>query len=589
MNKLLTYSEKGLSLLFGIVVWLFFTFFYSSHLHYQEQFQLFLFTSDYWSDLMSCPGGLADYIGTFLTQFYYYAWLGALIIACLLVLLQQQIYRITQKIRTEPLLYPLTFIPSLLFWSLLCDESYLLASLVAVHLILVAVQLCFYIRRPWFRIGYAAVVLLLLYWLAGGAFWIAALLFVLLEFACFNQFTRLQWTLFLLVVVACVVVPPFIAKQFLFYSLSRLWWGICYNRYPVISPIPLLVAWSSLILIPLLFRFVSVKSLKPNTTLIWFLLEVLVLAISGHWLMQRSVDWSKESVMAYDYSVRMEQWNKVIAMADRKTPDSPLSVACLNLALCQQGKLNDTMFRYFQNGPEGLLPGFQRDFTVPMIVGEIYYHLGFLNTSMRYVFEAMEAIPDYKKSSRAIKRMAEVNLLNGEYKVAEKYLRLLQHTLFYSRWATETLKCLGNETLIDRNPAWAQLRKYRITDDFLFSEQQKDQMLGLLFVHCKTNRIAYEYLIAYTLLSKDLTRFVQYFPLGKELGYSSIPVHYQEALLAFWAGSGRNLSEFPWPVSQAVGQQFTNYVRLSTAGGYAETQIRDLYSQTYWYYLQFRK
>ena len=126
-------------------------------------------------------------------------------------------------------------------------------------------------------------------------------------------------------------------------------------------------------------------------------------------------------------------------------------------------------------------------------------------------------------------------------------------------------------------------------EDVLFSEEQKDQMLGLLFMNCKTNRMAYEYLIAYTLLNKDLNHFVQYFPIGKTLNYKEIPVHYQEALLAFWAGSGRKMSDFPWPVSQTVGERFNNYARLSSSGGYAEEQIKNLYSQTYWYYLQFRK
>ena len=45
------------------------------------------------------------------------------------------------------------------------------------------------------------------------------------------------------------------------------------------------------------------------------------------------------------------------------------------------------------------------------------------------MFEAMEAIPDYKKSGRAYMRLAETNLINGQYAVAAKYLRALQHYL----------------------------------------------------------------------------------------------------------------------------------------------------------------
>jgi hypothetical protein len=588
MNKVLKYSGWILPFSFGIAVWLFFALAYSHHLHYQEQFQMFLFTSDYWNDLMNRPGGLADYLGTFFTQFYYHSWLGAFIIALLLVLLQQQLSFISSKLKNNPLLYPLTFIPSIIFWVLFCDENYLLASLIAVMLTLLAVQLYFYFRHPLVRIVFAVTMLFALYWLVGGVFWIFALLCICVEWFFFKQLTKFQWIALIALFVVCIAVPPFLTKQFLQYPLSRLWWGISYNRYSTVSPLPLLLAWISIPLVSLMFLF-SIKSMRVKQELFWFCVEIVILVIVGSGFVRHSADWAKEKIMAYDYNVRMQNWDKVIEMADRKAPDSPLSVACLNLALCKEGKMNDSMFHYFQNGPEGLLPSFKRDFTVPMIVSEIYYHLGLLNTSMQYDFEAMEAIPDYKKSSRAIKRMAEVNLLNGEYKVAEKYLYMLQHTLFYRAWADEAMQCIGNETRMDANAEWAQLRKYRMKEDVLFSEEQKDQMLGLLFVNCKTNRMAYEYLMAYTLLNKDLNHFVQYFPLGKTLNYKEIPVHYQEALLAFWAGSGRKMADFPWPVSQTVGERFNNYARLSSSGGYAEEQIKNLYSQTYWYYLQFRK
>lgn len=316
------------------------------------------------------------------------------------------------------------------------------------------------------------------------------------------------------------------------------------------------------------------------------LLFIILLAIV---LIRFTADWNKEKIMAYDYYVRMEQWNKIIDMANKKDPDSPLSVTCLNLALSKDGTMGDCMFRYFQNGPEGLLPTFQRDFTTPFISGEVYYHLGFLNTAMRYAFEAMEAIPDYKKSSRAMKRLAEVNLLNGEYKVAAKYLHILQYTLFYKKWASETLKCIDNPKLIDQNQEWATLRKHRITEDFLFSEQEKDQMLGLLLTHCLSNKMAYEYLMAYTLLNKDLVHFIQYFPLGKNLGYKEIPAHYQEALIFAWTNKSNNLDKAPWRINPAIKQNFTRYAGLYSSKLYTDQQLSDGFSQTYWYYFHFRK
>ena len=64
----------------------FFQFRYSYHLFFQEQNQLFLFSSDYVSTYFEKPGGLAVLMGDFLTQFFYYRYAGAAILSfCLLL------------------------------------------------------------------------------------------------------------------------------------------------------------------------------------------------------------------------------------------------------------------------------------------------------------------------------------------------------------------------------------------------------------------------------------------------------------------------------------------------------------------------
>ena len=70
-------------LIFALAIFLFWWLAYPHALSYQEQYQLFLWTGDYLVERLSVAGGLADYIGEFLTQFYYIPWLGALILALL--------------------------------------------------------------------------------------------------------------------------------------------------------------------------------------------------------------------------------------------------------------------------------------------------------------------------------------------------------------------------------------------------------------------------------------------------------------------------------------------------------------------------
>jgi hypothetical protein len=299
---------------------------------------------------------------------------------------------------------------------------------------------------------------------------------------------------------------------------------------------------------------------------------------------------SKEEIMAYDYYSRMKDWDKIVQMANRKSPSVPMTVACLNLALYKTGKLPEKMFNYFQNGPEGLLPTFQRDFMIPAVTGEAYYYLGFVNTAQRFAFESMEALPDFQKSARSIKRLAETNLINGQYAVAGKYLSILENTLFYRNWAKETGACLYNEDKINAHPEWGEIRRFQTKTDFFFSKKEKDRMLNLLFQQDRDNRMAYEYLLAYTLLTKDIKNFSDFFHLKTDFSYPVIPKSYQEALIYAWGLSHNNLTDsIPFRVSNSVKQAVETYAQIYTSNQSPESLLKQRFSKTYWYYLHFRK
>jgi hypothetical protein len=296
----------------------------------------------------------------------------------------------------------------------------------------------------------------------------------------------------------------------------------------------------------------------------------------------------KEELMAYDYHCRMQNWDEVVEMAKKKSPTVPVTVSCLNLALYQTGQLPDKMFDYFQNGPEGLLPTFQRDFMIPTVAGEPYYYLGFVNTAQRFAFEAMEAMPDYQKSVRSIKRLAETNLINGYYEAASKYLYLLENTLFYRKWAKETRSYLYDDAKIEAHSEWGKIRRFQTERDFLFSSREKDMMLGIFFQQNPDNRMAYEYLMAHTLLSKDVRNFPLYFQLKKDFSYPEIPKSWQEALVYIWGLTNSDMDAIPFPVGKSVKQNVANYANIYTSMESPEPVLRKQFPKTYWYYYHFR-
>ena len=135
------------SLLFFVAVLLFFGLAYPHHLHYQEQYQLFLFDSTYVLEIVKLPGGIADLLGRFCTQFFLYAWVGALMIAILLSLVQLLMLRLVKW----GWLYGLSFVPSFLLWLFLLDENALLGGVWAVLLTLLAICGFMLVPKGWGR------------------------------------------------------------------------------------------------------------------------------------------------------------------------------------------------------------------------------------------------------------------------------------------------------------------------------------------------------------------------------------------------------------------------------------------------------
>ncbi|GHT14168.1 hypothetical protein FACS189426_20110 [Bacteroidia bacterium] len=539
----------------------------------------------------STPGGIANYLGRFFTQFFIYAGLGAFIVSAFLLCIQQLLFAIVRRLKKDLSWTLLTFLPAIAYWYLLCDENSQFGGLIALVMSLAFAWLGTLFKSNRLRNIYLLVMIPAVYWICGGATALFAALILLYEWLMRKQ--KRKTTAWLAVAAALLVtVCPFIAKFFLQeYPLYRFWWGVDYIHFVYFPPTTMLFLWVLILLVVVAICLIPNVKKEKNQRIALLINIIFIGLISFLWVGKNGYakNISKEEIMAYDYHCRMKNWDEIIRMADKKSPSVPMTVTCLNLALYKTGQLSEKMFHYFQNGPEGLLPSFRRDFMIPMVGGEPYYYLGFVNTAQRYAFEAMESLPDYQKSVRSIKRLAETNLINGKYKTAEKYLHLLENTLFYKAWAKETRTHLYDEAKINAHPEWGEIRRFRTHEDFLFSEREKDMMLGMLFQQHRDNRMAYEYLMAYTLLEKNTTIFHDYFRMPKDFDYPSIPKSYQEALIYIWGLSHDNLSDIPYPISNSVKQNVEEYAGIYTTSPAPEPLLKKRFQKTYWYYLHFRE
>ena len=567
-NLMIKTWKPLLSLLFGVAVVIFWAVPFVGGLCFQEQYQMFLFDTGYFLERIVLPGGLADYISEFLVQFYYMPVLGGAIIALLLMGIQAAVWGLMKQYgaRHDFPGYLLSFLPSIALWCAMGDQNVLLSFVVALFGALVIGWIHNRFHNRLVKVVFELVSTALVYWFLGPVVFLYAALMIgdTLKNAKQkgNVFSGIGYSAGILILTIAWIL---LTTQTLQYPLYRIFAGLNYYRYPgTISPLPFVVmVWA--VVIPFLgmipCRQKSLQKLQQSKVVI--VLSYVLVIVASWFGIKASFDEMTYDLIDYDFLVRTEQWDKIIEKAEKKPATTPLSVSCVNLALSQKGVLADRLFEFYQNGGEGLFPTFTRDMISPVSTAEIFFRLGMVNDAERYMFEAQEAIPNYRKSARLTRRIIECEIINGNYQVAAKLLRRLQKTLFYSNWANQTMALLGNEKAINRHPIYGKLRKYREKkQDFLFSDQEMDQMLGLLFLNDNHNRMAYEYLMCYELLQRDMEKFMQYYPLGRFVGYDHIPRSFQEILIGNWMKTHSDPRTIPYSVDAQNVNNTLNFIQL---------------------------
>ena len=295
------------TLLFGVAVVLFFGMAYPHHLHYQEQFQLFLFDSTYLWDVVKHPGGVADLLGRFCTQFFLYAWVGAVIIGVLLVLVQLLTFQLVQWSMVNgqySMFNAFSFVPSFLLWLFLLDENALMGGVWAVLFLLLAVWGVAKSPKGWKR-----------------------------------------YTLFVIAIALLYLIASPTGH---------------YYRNPVETPTLLWAAYLSAIILPLLAHVFQKRShFTFHSSLFTFYFSLFTSAVVAGVMgtfVWKNANFKAEKVMQYDFMARHQQWNRILNTINTEKPNNQIGVVVQNLALAMNGLLVEHLFDFNQNGDLGLLP-----------------------------------------------------------------------------------------------------------------------------------------------------------------------------------------------------------------------------------------
>ena len=562
-------TDLSVSLLLLVASTVYFSVWYAFHTVNLEQLQLFEGTWAYFAETVSVPGGFSDYLGRFLTQFFYHAWSGALILAGLLVLIRALLRRICT--RKDAVIGAATFLPSILLMMVMCLRFPTVSLLTAFCLTLVAVLAVKGIRSTKARRIWTLILIPVLYLLLGS---LAAL------FAAIVAIQEHNWrfgVVALLVAIAC----PLVASLIFPYPLGRLFYGLSYYKVHVQMPV---WPWVAAVMAAAVVALAESPVLAGNDRT-WraAYAAVVIFAVPAVLLCSSRND---EQSLRYNSLAGKRAWNRIVTEATRRAPKTYGETACLNLALCKTGHLGGHMFEFRQDGPETLLPNENTPHHDGLSTAEIFYQLGMVNNARRYCFEALNAIPDYQKSAPVFKLLAEISLVNENFEMARKYLTSLSHTLFYRRWANERIALLKAPAgpFVPNEYIEKRYERYK-GEDYIFDYNHADFSLRQLLVEHPGNLTALNYLLAWNLLQKYTGEFVAACPF--EAFTSTVPKAWQEGFVLDWNRSGYPADDLPEFITPALAARFEAFTRDFNAN-VPLAAMQERYGDTYWFYYFFK-
>ncbi len=292
-------------------------------------------------------------------------------------------------------------------------------------------------------------------------------------------------------------------------------------------------------------------------------------------------DSVSEWAMGMTVEASLENWQAVasIAAEDRK---SEIGTYYYNLSNATRGQLPDKLMDYYQPFERGLfLPVGERSTPFQIAcAGDVWFALGDMTMAERDAMLGMLFSPAHT-GPRYLRRLAETNLVTGDFEAASKYLRILLNTPGEKKWAREHLPGSWTPEYETR----VKLKRALMPRfDIVHGMDQTQIILRVLLNSNPSNKMALDYLLCYDLLTKDLDSFVGDF--DPSLTASHL---YEEAMLIFLAAKGgMNQDNFShYHISDETLDRFNRFVTIYKRDNGSGKNLSGEFGKTYWYYFYY--
>jgi len=568
---------------------------------------------------LSHPGGPLEYTGAFLSQLFYYSWVGALVVTLQAWLLSVCIDYLLKAV-SLPRIRWIRFILPILLLILYTRYAYHFPTILAFLTAMLFV--CLYLKMTLSQtailgcIGTFLSSSIILYYLAGGAFLLFAVVCTVYE-----MLFRSRWKTGLFYLLSIAVLPYVVGRLIFgvstvdaFCNMLPFSWKILYyeSRKRGVTIVYLLYLLPPLTLLlfglwPILrkrLRFVRsllkkepAKKLRNKSSsrpakifswyshspkLRWVIESLLLLAVAGS-TVSLSYDENLKTRFKVDYYAYHKVWLELLKSA-RHNPTNPFIAHAVNRALYHTGRLNYDMFSWPQH-PDYLLLSNTDYKWVDWQIFDAYLDLGLVNMAENALTDCLEGLGD---RPMILQRLALINMVKANYDSARIYLGALGKTLFYADWAKYYLARLKSDPDLSEDKEIQRLRSLRLEKDFGYTAVTVEKVLLQLLEKNRQNRMAFEYLMAWYMLNKHLGKLVQNIERLQDLGYLKLPKHYEEASLIYVYGTGKPLDLRGYQPNPQLRQQIEHFSRLLSSYGAdkqaAFKELSEKFSNTYFFY-----
>lgn len=283
----------------------------------------------------------------------------------------------------------------------------------------------------------------------------------------------------------------------------------------------------------------------------------------------KAPDFILEKDFAVDCEYYFGNYNKVIKLVEGADRWTDQMTFFYNLVQAQRGKLPDHLLRFT---PTQLGTFYKIGPNTPMLtirnMNELYWVLGDMTFTERAAMMT-NVFSANNRNVRMMKRLAECNYVSGDTLAAEKYLRILDKTLLYDKWADNVRK--NGSTIYQK-----KMQMVSRHDTITISDNAHFLMMQLLDAN-PDNTIALDYILCSTLVLKDINNFKRdYDRYCTETNKPRFKKLYQEALCIWLAGTGATQDEWKkYIINTDVLKRFHLYNQQR-----GNTSFKD----TYWYY-----